>query len=77
MNKWWIFIDGIATAVYILLFWASLAGNVTYTTLKGKEYDLTMFPYIRWGVSNLFRGGHCVIRIVGMEGIKQWIKMKS
>lgn len=49
MNKWWIFIDGIATAVYILLFWASLAGNVTYTTLKGKEYDLTMFPYIRWG----------------------------
>ncbi|OYS80631.1 hypothetical protein CBG04_09835 [Limosilactobacillus reuteri] len=50
MNKWWIFIDGIATAVYILLFWASLAGNVTYTTLKGKEYDLTMFPYIRWGL---------------------------
>ncbi|MCC4508532.1 hypothetical protein [Limosilactobacillus reuteri] len=50
MNKWWIFIDGVATAFYILLFWASLAGNVTYTTLKGKEYDLIMFPYIRWGL---------------------------
>lgn len=50
MNKWWIFIDGIATAVYILLFWASLAGNATYITLKGKEYDLIMFPYIRWGL---------------------------
>lgn len=50
MNKWWIFINGIATAVYILLFWASLAGNATYITLKGKEYDLIMFPYIRWGL---------------------------
>ena len=65
MNKWWIFINGIATAVYILLFWASLAGNATYITLKGTEYDLIMFPYFRWGLV-LFSGVVIVLFVLSV-----------